>query len=163
MILPNINITSLGEFKYCSSINEVEFPKVLNDDMFCLISDDEGEDMLLNEEKYCMLRKSYNNISNELEKLKAENKRLIAQLKELREKLKIYEEREKAHEKALENALEVTSNIVDNIEEKISEVCSRTLCSQREALDILSQNDYNVDKAITIINWSKLNVPSVIL
>lgn len=155
MILPKINMTSLGEFKYCSSINEVEFPKVFNDDMFCLISDDEGE--------YMPMYQSNIDILNELNSLRAENKRLKAQLKELREKLKIYEEREKAHEKALENALEVTSNIVDNLEEKISEVCSRTLCSQREALDNLAQNDYNVDKAITIINWSKLNVPSVIL
>jgi len=154
MILPKINMTSLGEFKYCSSINEVEFPKVFND-ILTIVTEDEGEDM--------PMYQSNIDILNELNSLRAENKRLKAQLKELREKLKIYEEREKAHEKALENALEVTSNIVDNLEEKISEVCSRTLCSQREALDILSQNDYNVDKAITIINWSKLNVPSVIL
>lgn len=155
MILPKINMTSLGEFKYCSSINEVEFPKVFNDDMFCLISDDEGEDM--------PIYQSNIDILNELNSLKAENKRLKAQLKELRE---FKENVEKSHKDIIEQfekALNESPLNPDKLEESIDAVCSRTLCSRKEALDNLAQNDYNVDKTITFINWSKLNVPSVIL
>lgn len=155
MILPKINMTSLGEFKYCSSINEVEFPKVFNDDMFCLISDDEGEDM--------PMYQSNIDILNELNSLKAENKRLKAQLKELRE---FKENVEKSHKDIIEQfekALNESPLNPDKLEESIDAVCSRTLCSRKEALDNLAQNDYNVDKTITFINWSKLNVPSVIL
>jgi len=155
MILPKINMTSLGEFKYCSSINEVEFPKVFNDDMFCLISDDEGE--------YMPMYQSNIDILNELNSLKAENKRLKAQLKELRE---FKENVEKSHKDIIEQfekALNESPLNPDKLEESIDAVCSRTLCSRKEALDNLAQNDYNVDKTITFINWSKLNVPSVIL
>jgi molecular chaperone GrpE (heat shock protein) len=123
--------------------------------MLTIVTEDEGEDM--------PMYQSNIDILNELNSLRAENKRLKAQLKELREELAKYKAKEDAQEKAIENAINSMNSIVDNLEEKIDEVCARTLCSRKEALDILSQNNYNVDITIAQINWSKLNVPSEIL
>lgn len=154
MILPKFNKISLGEFNYCSTIDSVEFSKVFTDDMFCLISENEERD---NMNEY------YDNMINELNSLKAENKRLKAQLKELREFKANVEKSHKDIVEQFEKALNESPVNPDNLEESIDAVCSRTLCSRKEALDYLIQNDYNVDRAITLINWSKLNVPSVIL
>lgn len=155
MIPLKFNKISLGKFNYCSSIDAVEFQKILNDDTFCLISDDEGEDMTMYQNNIDIL--------NELNSLKAENKRLKAQLKELREFKANVEKSHKDIVEQFEKALNESPVNPDNLEESIDSVCSRTLCSRKEALDYLIQNDYNVDRAITLINWSKLNVPSVIL
>ena len=154
MILPKFNKISLEEFNYCSNIDSVEFPKVFTDDMFCLISENEERD---NMNEY------YDNMINELNSLKAENKRLKAQLKELREFKANVEKSHKNIVEQFEKALNESPVNPDKLEESIDSVCSRTLCSRKEALDYLIQNDYNVDRAITLINWSKLNVPSVIL
>ena len=154
MILPKFNKISLEEFNYCSNIDSVEFPKVFTDDMFCLISENEERD---NMNEY------YDNMVNELNSLKAENKRLKAQLKELREFKANVEKSQKDIVEQFEKALNESPLNPDKLEESIDSVCSRTLCSRKEALDYLIQNDYNVDRVITLINWSKLNVPSVIL
>ena len=154
MILPKFNKISLGEFNYCSNIDSVEFPKAFTDDMFCLISENEERD---NMNEY------YDNMMNELNSLKAENKRLKAQLKELREFKANVEKSQKDIVEQFEKALNESPLNPDKLEESIDSICSRTLCSRKEALDYLIQNDYNVDRAITLINWSKLNVPSVIL
>ena len=154
MIPPKFNKISLGEFNYCLNIDSVEFPKAFTDDMFCLISENEERD---NMNEY------YDNMLNELNSLKAENKRLKAQLKELREFKANVEKSHKDSVEQFEKALNESPLNPDKLEESIDAVCSRTLCSRKEALDYLIQNDYNVDRAITLINWSKLNVPSVIL
>ena len=122
--------------------------------MFCLISENEERD---NMNEY------YDNMINELNSLKAENKRLKAQLKELREFKANVEKSHKDIVEQFEKALNESPLNPDKLEESIDSICSRTLCSRKEALDYLIQNDYNVDRAITLINWSKLNVPSVIL
>lgn len=147
MIPLKFNKISLEKFNYCSNIDSVEFSKAFTDDMFCLISENEERD----------------NMINELNSLKAENKRLKAQLKELREFKANVEKSHKDIVEQFEKALNESPVNPDNLEESIDAVCSRTLCSRKEALDYLIQNDYNVDRAITLINWSKLNVPSVIL
>lgn len=154
MIPPKFNKISLGEFNYCLNIDSVEFPKAFTDDMFCLISENEERD---NMNEY------YDNMINELNSLKAENKRLKAQLKELREFKANVEKSHKDIVEQFEKALNESPLNPDKLEESIDSICSRTLCSRKEALDYLIQNDYNVDRAITLINWSKLNVPSVIL
>ena len=154
MIPPKFNKISLGEFNYCLNIDSVEFPKAFTDDMFCLISENEERD---NMNEY------YDNMMNELNSLKAENKRLKAQLKELREFKANVEKSHKDIVEQFEKALNESPLNPDKLEESIDSICSRTLCSRKEALDYLIQNDYNVDRAITLINWSKLNVPSVIL
>lgn len=154
MIPPKFNKISLGAFNYCSSIDAVEFSKSFTDDMFCLISENEERD---NMNEY------YDNMINELNSLKAENKRLKAQLKELREFKANVEKSHKDIVEQFEKTLNESPLNPDKLEESIDSVCSRTLCSRKEALDYLIQNDYNVDRAITLINWSKLNVPSVIL
>ena len=154
MIPPKFNKISLGEFNYCLNIDSVEFPKAFTDDMFCLISENEERD---NMNEY------YDNMMNELNSLKAENKRLKAQLKELREFKANVEKSHKDIVEQFEKALNESPLNPDKLEESIDSVCSRTLCSRKEALDYLIHNDYNVDRAITLINWSKLNVPSVIL
>ena len=119
------------------------------------ITDDEGEDM--------PMYQSNIDILNELNSLRAENKRLKAQLKDLREFKENVEKSNKELLEEFEKALNESPLNPDKLEESIDAVCSRTLCSRKEALDNLAQNDYNVDKTITFINWSKLNVPSVIL
>ena len=154
MIPLKFNKISLGKFNYCSNIDSVEFSKAFTDDMFCLISENKERD---NMNEY------YDNMINELNSLKAENKRLKAQLKELREFKANVEKSHKDIVEQFEKALNESPVNPDKLEESIDSVCSRTLCSRKEALDYLMQNDYNVDRAITLINWSKLNVPSVIL
>ena len=154
MIPPKFNKISLGEFNYCLNIDSVEFPKAFTDDMFCLISENEERDNMI---------EYYDNMINELNSLKAENKRLKAQLKELREFKANVEKSHKDIVEQFEKALNESPLNPDKLEESIDSICSRTLCSRKEALDSLIQNDYNVDRAITLINWSKLNVPSVIL
>ena len=154
MIPPKFNKISLGEFNYCSNIDSVEFSKAFTDDMFCLITENEERDNI---------KEYYDNMINELNSLKAENKRLKAQLKELREFKANVEKSHKDIVEQFEKALNESPLNPDKLEESIDSICSRTLCSRKEALDYLIQNDYNVDRAITLINWSKLNVPSVIL
>ena len=118
------------------------------------VNDDGVYEMAMNIDDY---------YQGDYEKLLAENKRLKAQLKELREELAKYKAKEDTQEKAVEKAIESMNNIVDDLDGKIDEVCARTLCDRKEALDILTKTDYNVDIAIAHINWSKLNVPSEIL
>ena len=98
--------------------------------------------------------------NEEFNKLKAENKRLKDQLKDLRE---VVAKLEKLFPEPKNEPIEV--NIPrENLEEKILQVKSRTLCDSSVARDYLERCNYDVEAAITAINWSNINgVPSVIL
>ena len=145
---------SIDLTKRISPKEALDHPFLYEDKRKCKISENEERD---NMNEY------YDNMVNELNSLKAENKRLKAQLKELREFKANVEKSHKDIVEQFEKALNESPLNPDKLEESIDSVCSRTLCSRKEALDYLIQNDYNVDRAITLINWSKLNVPSVIL
>lgn len=91
--------------------------------------------------------------------LKAENKRLKKQLKELRE---LIENLKKASPEPKNDIPQVNISM-ENINEKILEVKARTLCDSNLAKYYLERCNYDVEAAITAINWSQLNVPTEIL
>lgn len=172
----DLNIASdyLEEFKKLNTLYRVKTRADLYDiknvnfgDTVCV--EDEGNDYVLtNEGKWekikigedCMMFTTYetnhlkdDDSSKKISSLEAENKRLKKQLKELREVIAKLE-------KTSPEPLKVTDEMKEiavNIDEKIDEIQHRTFCDKRTAYDAFIKNNYNVESAITYINWSNLN------
>ena len=171
----DLNIASdyLEEFKKLNTLYRVKTRSDLYDiknvkigDTVCV--EDEGNDYVLtNEGKWekikigedCMIttydmnRLKDEESSKKISSLEAENKRLKKQLKELREVIAKLE-------KTSPEPLKVTDEMKEiavNIDEKIDEIQHRTFCDKRTAYDAFIKNNYNVESAITYINWSSLN------
>lgn len=114
-----------------------------------MISEKDMRMMVFNE--YEELKRKYSD--KEIESIEAENKRLKKQLKELREVIAKFE---KVSPESKNNVPQVNISM-ENINEKILEVKARTLCDSSIAKDYLERCNYDVEAAITAINWSILN------